>query len=79
MASEEADTLDLTISGTVASLLESYRRMGIPVQRYLLGILVPAFVFFLVTVGVAIVAPLPVAIKVPFPLLGLLLWARVRL
>lgn len=72
MASEEA-TLDLTISGTIASLLESYRGMGIPIQRYLLGILLPAFVFFLGTLGVAVLVNLPLAIKVPFPLLGLLL------
>ncbi|MFB6128415.1 MAG: archaellar assembly protein FlaJ [Halorhabdus sp.] len=73
MASEEA-TLDLTISGTIASLLDSYRRMGIPIRRYLLGILLPAGLFFLVTIGIAILAPLPLMIKVPFPLLGLLLF-----
>ncbi|ACV11144.1 type II secretion system protein [Halorhabdus utahensis DSM 12940] len=72
MASEEA-TLDLTISGTIASLLESYRRMGIPIQRYLFGILLPAFVFFLATLGVALLVNLPLGIKLPFPLLGLLL------
>jgi len=74
MASEEASTLDLTLSGTIASLLDSYRRMGIPVQRYVLSILLPAFVFFGITAGVAVVAPLPLAIKLPFPLLGLLLF-----
>ncbi|WP_136687654.1 archaellar assembly protein FlaJ [Halorhabdus amylolytica] len=74
MASEEASTLDLTISGTVASLLDSYRRMGIPIQRYVLSILLPAFVFFVVTIGIAVVAPLPISIALPFPLLGLLLF-----
>ena len=74
MASEEASTIDLTISGLLASLFDSYRRMGIPVQRYLLTILLPAFVFFVITIGVAFAAPLPLSIKLPFPLLGLLLF-----
>ncbi|WP_181684787.1 archaellar assembly protein FlaJ [Halorhabdus salina] len=73
MASEEA-SLDLTISGTIASLMDSYRRMGIPIQRYLLAILLPAFLFFVVTLGIALLAPLPLAISLPFPLLGLLLF-----
>ncbi|MFB6202013.1 MAG: archaellar assembly protein FlaJ [Halorhabdus sp.] len=74
MASEEASTIDLTISGILSSLFDSYRRMGIPIQRFVLTILLPAFLFFVLTVGIAIAAPLPLGIKVPFPLLGLLLF-----
>ena len=74
MASEEASTLDLTLSGNLASLLDSYRRMGIPIRRYVLSILLPAFVFFVATIGISVVAPLPLSVALPFPLLGLLLF-----
>ncbi|MUV90374.1 archaellar assembly protein FlaJ [Halapricum sp. CBA1109] len=76
MASQESDaTVDVTVSGTVAGLLDSYRRLDIPLQRYLFLILAPAFVFFLGTIAAAVVLNQPLFIRIPIPLLGLLLFA----
>jgi flagellar protein FlaJ len=76
MASEESSVtgneLDLSISGLADDLLDSYQRMAIPMRRYVLAILVPSFVFFLVTIAVAVFVDLPFMIKAPVPLLGLL-------
>ncbi len=48
MAQGEAESgLDLTISETIQSLVESYRQMTIPLERYLFLILLPASPFSL--------------------------------
>jgi len=67
------DSGSAALSNTFAGLLDSYRRMDIPLQRYLLTILLPAVVFFLVTVGAAVLLDLPAAARVPMPLLGALM------
>mgnify|MGYP000014705640 FL=1 len=73
MASNEADnSLELTLSEIFSGLLESYRQMHIPLQRYLFFILVPAVVFFLFSAIVALVLDLPLMIRAPIPLLGFL-------
>jgi flagellar protein FlaJ len=72
MAAEDA-TADLSLSGTFSGLLDSYRRMDIPLQRYLLTILLPSVVFFVVTLGAALLLDLPAAARVPMPLLGALM------
>ena len=76
MASEESSVtgqrIRLSISEITDSLLDSYQRMGIPIRRYLLVILLPAFVFFLVTIAVAVVVQLPFMVRAPIPLLGAL-------
>jgi len=74
MASEgsSATTTDvkLSIGRLLDDLLDSYRRMHIPMRRYLLFILLPAAGFFVLTVGVALVVDLPLTIRGPIPLLG---------
>ncbi|MEF8825710.1 MAG: archaellar assembly protein FlaJ [Halapricum sp.] len=70
MATDDTATVDLSLSGTFAGLMDSYRQMDIPLQRYLLTILLPATVFFLVTAGVALLLDLPIFIRAPIPLLG---------
>ncbi|MFB6074538.1 MAG: archaellar assembly protein FlaJ [Haloarculaceae archaeon] len=73
MASSEADnTLDLTLSETIQSLVESYRRMPIPLERYLLFILLPSAAFFVFGTIAMLVLDLPLMIELPVPLLGLL-------
>ena len=73
MASQEAQNrIPLTISETVESLLDSYGQMHIPLQRYLLFVLVPSAVFFVFSVLVALVVDLPLMIRAPIPLLGFL-------
>jgi len=44
-------------------------------RRYLLTILLPAFVFFLVTVVGAVLLTIPLVVRLPLPLLGLLFLA----
>jgi len=76
MASNEAEnSLDLTLSEIFDGLLESYRQMHIPLQRYLSFILLPAVGFFLVTLVIALVLDLPMMIRAPIPLLGFLAMA----
>jgi flagellar protein FlaJ len=73
MATEEdAGRLNLTLSETFQSLLESYRRMTMPMGQYIYFILVPSLAFFVVTIVAAILLDLPMMIRAPIPLLGLL-------
>ncbi|MFC7075275.1 archaellar assembly protein FlaJ [Haloarcula halophila] len=75
MAQSEAEGLDLTITEFVQGLAESYRQMEIPLERYLTYILVPSIVFFLITIGAGLLLPVPLTIRAPIPLLGLLVLA----
>jgi len=71
MATESADnSLDLTVAELVESLVDAYRKMDIPIRRYLTLILVPSAVFFAITLVLAAVLPVPLAIRAPIPLLG---------
>jgi len=73
MATEETDgAIELTISGTIEGLVESYRRMYIPMGKYISFILVPALGFFLLSIVAAVLLDLPLMIKLPIPLLGML-------
>ena len=65
-------TINLTLSQTIQGLLESYRRMSMPMGQYVTFILVPSLAFFLGTVVVAAFVQLPLSIRIPVPLLGLL-------
>ncbi len=65
-------TINLTLSQTIQGLLESYRRMSMPMGQYVTFILIPSLAFFLGTVVVAAFIPLPLSIRIPVPLLGLL-------
>ncbi|QCC50624.1 archaellar assembly protein FlaJ [Halapricum salinum] len=73
MATKDSASADLSLSSTFAGLLDSYRRMDIPLQRYLLTILLPAVVFFFVTILAALFLDLPAVATVPMPLLGVLM------
>jgi len=73
MATEESSSgLDVTVSETVQSLLESYRRMQMPMGQYVTFILVPSAAFFLLSVLAALLLDLPMIIRLPIPLLGAL-------
>jgi flagellar protein FlaJ len=73
MAAEEGDTtIDLTISETVTGLVDSYRRMHIPMGQYVTFILLPSLGFFVLTTVVALLLDLPLTIRLPIPLLGFL-------
>ncbi|GGN99109.1 MULTISPECIES: archaellar assembly protein FlaJ [Haloarcula] len=73
MAQSEAESgIDLTITETVQSLVESYRQMTIPLERYLFFILLPSVAFFVVSTVAALLLDLPMTIRAPIPLLGFL-------
>jgi flagellar protein FlaJ len=73
MASSQAENrLPTTITETIASLVDSYGKMHIPLERYLFFILLPSGVFFAVSVVVAVLVDLPMMIRLPIPLLGFL-------
>jgi flagellar protein FlaJ len=60
----------ITFSDTLASIVDAYERMEMPMSRYLLLIVLPSAVFFLGTVAVAVAVDLPLSIRLPIPLLG---------
>ncbi|MDG5775551.1 archaellar assembly protein FlaJ [Haloarculaceae archaeon H-GB1-1] len=53
-------------------LIESYDQMPMPIGRYLTIILIPSVVFFVVTIGIALVLDFRLMIRAPIPMLGLL-------
>ncbi len=73
MATDSSNaTLDLTISENVQSLLKSYRKMQMPMGQYVTFILIPSVGFFVVTFVLAFVLPMPLSVRLPIPMLGLL-------
>jgi flagellar protein FlaJ len=73
MATEENDaTLDLTASEFLQGLLDSYRRMHIPMGQYVTYILIPSRGFLLLATIASLILELPLMIRLPIPLLGLL-------
>jgi len=74
-ASETTDGAGLTVSGTVAALLEAYDRMDMGVDRYALLVLAPGVMVLALSVLAAAVLPLPVAVRLPVPVLGLVVFA----
>jgi len=74
MSTDTSDaTIDLTISATIKSLAESYKRMGMPLGQYLTFILIPSIGFLLVSLVIPLLlANQPVMVRVPIPLLGAL-------
>jgi flagellar protein FlaJ len=73
MATEENDaTLDLTASEFLQGLLDSYRRMHIPMGQYVTYILIPSLGFLLLATIASLILELPLMIRLPIPLLGLL-------
>ena len=71
-ATDEADG-GIDFGAAVQDLQESYRRMEIPLSRYVGGIVLPGLFFFLVTIVAAILLDLPLWIRLPIPALGLLI------
>jgi flagellar protein FlaJ len=62
----------VSIGRIIDDLLDSYQRMRVPIRRYVLLILLPSAGFFLFTVVFALLVDLPLFIKGPVPLLGIL-------
>ena len=71
-ANNASPALNGDFSALLSSLVEAYREMEMPVGRYVALVLVPSALFFALTVVVAVVVELPLLIRLPIPLLGLL-------
>jgi len=74
-ADEASSGVDLTITAAIDGLISSYRQMPMPMGRYVTVILVPSTVFFVVTIGIAVLLQMPMMIRAPIPLLGFLAMA----
>ncbi|GAB6863233.1 archaellar assembly protein FlaJ [Haloplanus litoreus] len=72
MASEPAagGESEITASETLASVVDAYERMEMPMSRYLLLIVLPSALFLVGTVAVAVFVELPLSVRLPIPLLG---------
>mgnify|MGYP006277452469 CR=1 FL=1 len=68
------DSLEL-----VSDLLESYDRLDISKQKYVFAILLPSLVFFVLTAVVALTVDLPLVVRLPIPVLGLLVFGAAAL
>ncbi|QLH79344.1 archaellar assembly protein FlaJ [Halosimplex rubrum] len=74
-ADESAGTVELTLTSALAGLVDAYEQMPMPLNRYLGVILAPSAVFFVATVGVALLLDVALMIRAPIPLLGFLMLA----
>ena len=64
-----------TFLSFIAELLASYDKLDMSRRRYMLVIFLPSFVVFLASIGAAFaLGSLPIFIRLPIPLLGLLVW-----
>ena len=59
-----------TVMSITSELLESYEKLDVSKGRYVGYVLVPAAGLFLLSVVAALLAPLPLAARVPIPMLG---------
>ena len=66
------ELLDASWGNRLEGLREAYEYLEMPVRRYLLVVLLPSFVFLLLTVALVLSVDLPLMIALPIPLLGLL-------
>jgi len=71
-ADESASGVEIKLTDILEGLLDSYRQMPMPMERYIGFILVPAVLFFFVTVGIATFLNASLMIRGPIPLLGFL-------
>jgi Archaeal flagella assembly protein J len=64
-----------TLLSFLAELLASYDQLEMSRRRYLLTILLPAFGFFILTIVGTVLLTVPLLVRLPLPLLGLLIVA----
>ncbi|MFC7129741.1 archaellar assembly protein FlaJ [Haloferax chudinovii] len=74
MAGEQSASMQaVQVREFVSDIIESYEQMPMELSRYLLAVLGPAIVFFLLSVAGAIALPFPLLVRIPVFLLGVLL------
>ncbi|EJN60297.1 archaellar assembly protein FlaJ [Halogranum rubrum] len=74
MATSESNTFGNSLE-FASDLLDSYDQLDISKRTYVFAILVPSLVFFALTIVVAVVVDLPLVVRLPIPVLGLLIFA----
>ena len=74
MATDEAPRTEPDLGEQLASLFDAYDRLQIPAEQYLLLIVAPATVIFFLSVVIAVVVELPLLVRIPIPILGLLVF-----
>ncbi|MFW6458256.1 MAG: archaellar assembly protein FlaJ [Halodesulfurarchaeum sp.] len=72
-SSTESEEEGIDLGGAFLDIKESYRRMEMPIPRYIGGIVVPGILFLFITIGAAIVLDMPLFVRAPMPALGLLI------
>ena len=65
---------DITVQGAFQSIIEAYSEMDMPIPRYLLLVVFPAIAMFGISIVFALTLDLPAAVRLPIPLLGLLMF-----
>ncbi|ELK53181.1 MULTISPECIES: archaellar assembly protein FlaJ [Haloferax] len=74
MAGEQSTSMQaVQVRDFISDIIESYEQMPMELPRYLLAVLGPAIVFFFLSVAGAIALPLPLLVRIPVFLLGVLL------
>lgn len=72
MATNWRDGVTDSLATAVTDLSQSYRYLEMPIERYVLTVLLPALVLFVISIIGGILLALPFFVRVPIPLLGLL-------
>lgn len=72
MATNWRDRVTDSLATAVTDLSQSYRYLEMPIERYVLTVLLPALVLFVISIIGGILLALPFFVRVPIPLLGLL-------
>ncbi|ELZ64462.1 MULTISPECIES: archaellar assembly protein FlaJ [unclassified Haloferax] len=74
MAGEQSTSMQaVQVRDFISDIIESYEQMPMELPRYLLAVLGPAIVFFFLSMAGAIALPLPLLVRIPVFLLGVLL------
>ncbi|WP_148413389.1 archaellar assembly protein FlaJ [Haloferax sp. KTX1] len=74
MAGEQSASMQaVQVREFVSDIIESYEQMPMELSRYLLAVLGPAIVFFVLSLAGAIALPFPLLVRIPVFLLGVLL------
>ncbi|MDS0240184.1 MULTISPECIES: archaellar assembly protein FlaJ [Haloferax] len=74
MAGEQSASMQaVQVREFISDIIESYEQMPMELSRYLLAVLGPAIVFFVLSLAGAIALPFPLLVRIPVFLLGVLL------
>lgn len=72
MAEAQSTDAKQLLSSAASSTIEAYQQMEIPMFRYIGLVIVPAAVFFVISLTIVFAVHLPALVALPIPLLGIL-------